>query len=82
MATSSTLHIFAYPFKHLHVDGIGDRIDYAEFLHDGSEIHFSVDEQNTARLELPVGTATGGGAGGQAVFEASLSRSREFMRIQ
>ena len=47
-------HVFAYPFKHLHVDGIGDRIEYAEFLHDGSEIHFSVDEGNSARLELPV----------------------------
>ncbi len=47
-------HIFAYPFKHLYMDGIGDRIDYAEFLHDGSQIHFSVDEGNCARLELPV----------------------------
>ena len=48
------VHIFAYPFRHLHIDGIGDRIEYAEFLHDGSEIHFSVDEQNTASLQLPV----------------------------
>lgn len=47
-------HIFAYPFKHLYVDGIGDRIEYAEFLHDGSQIHFSVDESKVARLELPV----------------------------
>ncbi len=47
-------HIFAYPFKHLYVDGIGDRIEYAEFLHDGSQIHFSVDENKVARLELPV----------------------------
>lgn len=48
------LHIFAYPFRHLHFDGIGERLEYAEFLHDGSEIHFSVDKKNTATLELPV----------------------------
>ena len=47
-------HIFAYPFKHLYIDGIGDRLDYAEFLHDGSEIHFSVDEARTVHLELPI----------------------------
>ena len=48
------VHVFAYPFRHLHIDDIGDRIAYAEFLHDGSEIHFSVDEANTATLQLPV----------------------------
>ncbi len=48
------VNIFAYPFKHLHIDRIGERIDYAEFLHDGSQIHFSVDAENTATLELPV----------------------------
>ena len=48
------VHIFAYPFRYLHFDGIGQRIEYAEFLHDGSEIHFSVDEGNSARLQLPV----------------------------
>ena len=48
------VHIFAYPFRYLHFDGIGNRIEYAEFLHDGSEIHFSVDEENSARLQLPV----------------------------
>ncbi len=47
-------HIFAYPFKHLYMDGIGDRIEYAEFLHDGSQLHFNVDENNCARLALPV----------------------------
>ena len=47
-------HIFAYPFKHLFVDGIGAALDYAEFLHDGSEIHFTVDADNCVRLELPV----------------------------
>ena len=48
------LHIFAYPFRHLHVDDIGGRLDYAEFLHDGSQVAFSVYANGTARLDLPV----------------------------
>ena len=40
-------HIFAYPFRHLYVDGIGDRLAYAEFLHDGSEIAFTVSATTT-----------------------------------
>ncbi len=48
------VHVFAYPFRHLHIDDIGDRIKYAEFLHDGSEVQFSVDDAGTAILQLPV----------------------------
>ncbi len=47
-------HIFAYPFKHLYIDDLGERLQYAEFLHDGSEVPFNVDAQNTVRLQLPV----------------------------
>ena len=32
------LHIFNWPFRHLHLDGLGGKIDYAQFLHDGSEV--------------------------------------------
>ena len=48
------VHIFAYPFRHLYVDDIGDRLAYAEFLHDHSEVPFTIDDQNTARFQLPV----------------------------
>ncbi len=48
------LHVFAWPFRFLHVDDIGERVEYAEFLHDGSEIRFTVDDKNTLRLQLPV----------------------------
>ena len=48
------VHIFAWPFRHLYLDGIGERLDYAEFLHDRSEVPFSVDEQNTVQFQLPV----------------------------
>ncbi len=59
------VHIFAYPFKHLQIDGMGDKVEYAQFLHDGSEVkildltgqhgNMAIDEgDNTLTLELPV----------------------------
>ncbi len=51
------VHIFAYPFRHLHVDGLGDRIAYASFLHDGSEVRIQnlvQEDKNTLTLQLPV----------------------------
>lgn len=32
------VHLFAYPFAHLHLPGLAGRVDYAQFLHDGSEL--------------------------------------------
>ena len=32
------IHIFEYPFKFLKLYNMADKIDYAQFLHDGSEI--------------------------------------------
>ena len=32
------LHIFNWPFRHLHFDDIAGEIEYAQFLHDGSEV--------------------------------------------
>ncbi len=61
------LHLFAYPFKHVHLDGLAGKVDYAQFLHDASEVKMiEVDPnavaQNTSMageagvltLELPV----------------------------
>ena len=57
------VHIFAWPFKHLYLNGLGDKVAFARFLHDGSEIslklsdwtsrHLQTDD-NTLVLELPV----------------------------
>ncbi len=48
-------HIFAYPFRDLVLKGFADRIDYAQFLHDGSEILYDIDEKkNAVPLHLPV----------------------------
>ena len=35
------LHLFAYPFAHLQLKGLAGKVEYAQFLHDGSEVLFS-----------------------------------------
>lgn len=32
------VHCFAWPFRHLHLDGFGERVEYAQLLNDASEI--------------------------------------------
>ena len=34
------LHLFAWPFKAVHLPKLAGRVDYAQFLHDASEIRF------------------------------------------
>jgi alpha-L-fucosidase len=34
------LHIYSWPFRHIHIDGLADKIKYAQFLHDASEVHW------------------------------------------
>ena len=53
------IHLIEYPFTFLEFEGIADKVDYAQFLHDGSEIlftkgveHFS--EGKTERKDLGV----------------------------
>src|SRR5690606_35588358 len=61
------LHIFSWPFKHIHLEGLTGKIEYAQFLHDASEVHFKEHDPNenlthtstriapgTVTLELPV----------------------------
>ena len=35
------LHLFAYPFAHLVLRGLAGKVEYAQFLHDGSEVLFN-----------------------------------------
>ncbi|MBQ9856119.1 MAG: alpha-L-fucosidase [Clostridia bacterium] len=35
------LHLFAYPFAFIELRGLAGKVDYAQFLHDGSEVLFS-----------------------------------------
>jgi alpha-L-fucosidase len=42
------VHLFAWPLRALHLDGVGDRVQYAQLLNDASEIPFT---DAAARLE-------------------------------
>jgi len=59
------LHVFNWPFRHLHLDGFAGKIAYAQLLHDGSEIkllesgkhdEWSIAEvsSETLTLDLPI----------------------------
>lgn len=47
------LHIFTWPFKHLHLDGFAGKIEYAQLLNDASEVRYR-EHENTLTLDLPV----------------------------
>ena len=60
------LHIYNWPFRHLHINGLAGRVEYAQLLHDASEIRFKEHqaaphsaleealEGNVLTLDLPV----------------------------
>ncbi len=59
------IHLFTYPYAYLEVPGLANKVDYAQFLHDASEIlyientidHFSegrTQSDNLLVLKLPV----------------------------
>ncbi len=56
------VHLFAWPYKHLHLEGLGGKVAYAQLLHDASEVDlvpekWFVDQcrltQETLTLTLP-----------------------------
>lgn len=50
-------HLFSWPFKHLHLDGLAGKIEYAQLLNDASELRLREDAdpaRATLTLELPV----------------------------
>ena len=49
------LHIFSWPFRHLHLDGLGQRVEYAQFLHDGSEVKMRVIDPHQAAQNTTIG---------------------------
>lgn len=51
------LHLFAWPFGHVHLDGLADRIAYAQSLNDASEIRFrTIDPDQQAQNTTMGGT--------------------------
>lgn len=49
------LHLFAYPFAHIQLHGLAGKVDYAQFLHDGSEVLFSEGKMEHFGEALPEG---------------------------
>jgi len=47
-------HLFAWPFKHLHLPGMKGRVRYAQFLHDASEVQ-PVEQQPKSHTGAAVG---------------------------
>ena len=35
------MHLFAYPYAHLQLKGLAGKVEYAQFLHDASEILYT-----------------------------------------
>ena len=57
------LHIFSWPFRHIHLQDLAGQVEYAQLLHDGSEIPMEIADpnrraQNTTMGGLPDGTLT------------------------
>jgi alpha-L-fucosidase len=57
------LHVFSWPFRHLHMEQMAGIVEYAQFLHDASEITMEVVDphrqaQNTTMAGLAAGTLT------------------------
>jgi alpha-L-fucosidase len=49
------VHVFAWPFKHLHLPGLGGQVEFARFLHDGSEVPLIGSEWETRQLTIQPG---------------------------
>ena len=49
------LHIYAWPFEQLHIEGLAGKVAYAQLLNDASEIRFQEDATSgTLTLRLPI----------------------------
>lgn len=54
------LHVFAWPMGVIYLDGLADRVEYAQLLNDGSEIrmrtggHGGYGDEHTLALRLPI----------------------------
>nr|WP_268958141.1 alpha-L-fucosidase [Occultella glacieicola] len=54
------LHLFAWPFGHVHLPGLAGKVRYAQFLHDASEVAYSeIDPDQAGWNTTPDGPAPG-----------------------
>src|SRR5207244_1112345 len=52
------LHVFAWPFRHLHLDGLAGRVAYAQLLNDASEIRMAERQPAGGHTQPGVGGST------------------------
>ena len=49
------VHVFTWPFKHLHIEGMAGKVEYAQLLNDASEIRMQESaETGILTLVLPI----------------------------
>jgi alpha-L-fucosidase len=46
------VHVFAWPYRHLHLDGYAGRVEYAQLLNDASEIKMTEQNEDVSETEL------------------------------
>lgn len=52
------VHCFAWPFKHLHLAGLAGRVEYAQLLHDASEVGMQMDAWHARQIGAMEGALT------------------------
>lgn len=50
------VHIYAWPFRHLRLEGLAGKVEYARFLHDGSEVQLQTSAWDSSQLGLKADT--------------------------
>ncbi len=45
------VHVFAWPFVHLHLDGLAGKVEYAQLLNDASEVKMTTLSEHQASME-------------------------------
>jgi alpha-L-fucosidase len=54
------LHLFAWPFEHVHLPGLAGRVTYAQLLNDASELPFTVIDPNQQAQNVTMGGLSAG----------------------
>lgn len=52
------VHVLAWPYKHIHLDGFEGKVEYAQLLNDASEVRFGLDAWHASQISAGGGTLT------------------------
>jgi alpha-L-fucosidase len=53
------LHILSWPFRHIHLEDLGGKVEYAQLLNDASEVHLIEHDPNRKAYLTGMGTTPG-----------------------